>query len=65
MDVDVLQLNSTVRSVDGNSLLTPQVMQTILRTMIEAVKEHDAREARAQGERRVTGGVSEERDEER
>jgi hypothetical protein len=65
MDVEIGQLNSTVRAVDGNALLTPQVMQTILSNVMEAIKEQDARERRAGGERRVTGGVSAERDQER
>jgi len=65
MDVEIGQLNTTVRAVDGNALLTPQVMQTILRAVMEAIKDLEARERRAQGERRVTGGVSQERDEER
>jgi hypothetical protein len=65
MDVEIGQLNSTVRAVDGQALLTPQVMQTIVRTVMEAMKDHESQEKRAQGERRVTGGVSQERDEER
>jgi hypothetical protein len=65
MDVEIGQLNSTVRAVDGHALLTPQVMQAIVRTVIEAIKDSESQEKRAQSERRVTGGVSQERDEER
>lgn len=64
MDVEIGQVTSTVRAVDGHALLTPQVMQTIVQTVLQAVQTHDAHEKRAQGERRVTGGVSQERDEE-
>jgi len=65
MDVEIGQLTSTVRAVDGQALLTPRVMQAIVRTVTEATKDNEAREQRAEAERRVTGGVSQERDEER
>jgi hypothetical protein len=65
MDIEIGELTSTVRAVDGHALLTPQVMQTIVRTAMQAMKDHEAKEQRAEGERRVTGGVSQERDEER
>jgi hypothetical protein len=61
MDVEIGQVTSTVRAVDGQALLAPHVMQTI----VQAMKDHLAQEQRAQSERRVTGGVSQERDEER
>ena len=65
MDVEIGQLTSTVRAVDGHAPLTPQVMQAIVRTVTDATKDNEAREQRAEAERRVTGGVSQERDEER
>jgi hypothetical protein len=65
MDIEIGELTSTVRAVDGQALLTPRVMQAIVRTVTEATKDHEAREQRAEAERRVTGGVSQERDEER
>jgi hypothetical protein len=65
MDIEIGELTSTVRAVDGQALLTPQVMQAIVRMVTDATKENEAREQRAQAERRVTGGVSQERDEER
>jgi len=65
MDIEIGELTSTVRAVDGQALLTPKVMQAIVRTVTDATKENEAREQRAEAERRVTGGVSQERDEER
>ena len=65
MDIEIGELTSTVRAVDGQALLTPRVMQAIVRTVTDATKENEAREQRAEAERRVTGGVSQERDEER
>jgi hypothetical protein len=65
MDIEIGELTSTVRAVDGHALLTPQVMQAIVRTVTDATKDNEAREQRAEAERRVTGGVSQERDEER
>jgi hypothetical protein len=65
MDIEIGELTSVVRAVDGSALLTPQVMQAVVRTVTEAAKENEARDQRAEAERRVTGGVSQERDEER
>jgi hypothetical protein len=65
MDVEIGQLTSTVRAVDGHALLTPQVMQTIVATVAQAMKDRESQEQRAQAERQVTGGVSHERDQER
>jgi len=65
MDIEIGELTSTVRAVDGQALLTPKVMQAIVRTVTDATKENEAREKRAEAERRITGGVSQERDEER
>jgi hypothetical protein len=65
MDVEIGELSSTVRAVDGHALLSPHVMQTILKAVLQAVKDQDAHEKRAQGERSVTDGVAHERDQER
>jgi len=65
MDVEIGQLNSTVRAVDGHALLTPQVMQTIVAAVAQAINDRDSQEKRARSERQVTGGVSQERDQER
>ncbi len=60
MDVEIGEMTSTVRVVDGAALLSPQMLQA----MVQAVKDHIEQEQRAHSERRVTGGVSQERDQE-
>jgi hypothetical protein len=62
MDVDIGEIASTVRTVDGSSLLSPEVMERIVRAVLQAVDEKQARDARVRAERRITDGVSAERD---
>ena len=64
MHVEINEVSSTVRAIDGAAPLSPQVMQRIIEAVIRAIKDGEAHERRAQAERRVTGGVSAERDEE-
>jgi hypothetical protein len=63
MDVEIGEVSSTVRSVDGDTLLAPRVLQRIVAAVAAAIREGGERETRARGERRITGGVSAERDE--
>jgi hypothetical protein len=60
MEIDIGELNSTLQ-VDGHAPATRQLMRAI----VGAIKAEVAQDMRAQSERRVTGGVSQERDEER
>ena len=58
MDVRINQLNSTVRAVDADSLLTPEVVDRIARAVVERLAADKAEaEARSRdagiGERRV------------
>jgi hypothetical protein len=62
MNVEINEVSSTVRTVDSQALLSPAVLERIIAAVMQAVKEGNAREERAQGERRVTGGVSDERE---
>ena len=64
MDVEIGEVVATVRAVDGSSLLTPDVMRQIVKAVLGAVQEQERHHARVAVERRVTGGVAEERDEE-
>jgi hypothetical protein len=63
-DVSIRSVNSTVRAVDGSSLLTPSVMQEILRIVLQEVEEWLTRQRRIDSERRVTPGVAYELDQE-
>jgi hypothetical protein len=62
MDVEIGEVTATVRAVDGSALLSPDVMKQILKAVMRAVEERDSHADRVRAERRVTGGVSQERD---
>lgn len=65
MDVDINEVVSTVRAVDGRELLSDKVLRQIIEAVTKAVDDKLAHEKRAEAERKVTGGVSAERDMER
>ena len=64
MEVQIGDLASTVRAVDGDSLLTPQTLEKIVRAVLEAVNGQEAHAKRVRAETRVTGGVAHEMEEE-
>ena len=64
MEVQIGDLASTVRAVDGDSLLTPQTLEKIVRTVLQAVNDQEAHAKRVRAETRVTGGVAHEMEEE-
>lgn len=64
MDVEIGEISSTVRAVDGASLLSPEIMQRIVRAVLQAVEDKHSHQARVHAERRITDGVSHERDQE-
>jgi hypothetical protein len=66
MEVHIADLVSTVRAVDGETLLAPQTLHKIVQVVLEAVNEQEAHRKRVLAEQRITGGVSHElEDEER
>jgi hypothetical protein len=64
MHVEINEVSSTVRAIDGDAPLSPQSMQRIVEAVLRALKNGTEQDAKASSERRVTGGVSAERDEE-
>jgi len=64
MDVEINEVVSTVHAVDDRTLLSPQLMRRLIEQITRAMTEKLEHEKRACSERRVTGGVSIERDEE-
>jgi len=62
MDVEIGEVVTTVKAVDGSTLASPDVMRQIVKAVLRAVQEHAAHEGRVRAERKVTGGVAEERD---
>jgi hypothetical protein len=58
MDINIQTLSSTVRAVDSNTLVTPQVMEQILQMVMQAVEAQQRDQKREQADRRVTPGVT-------
>lgn len=53
-----------MRTVDGDMLLSPRMLERIAEATAARIKDRDAHEKRAKAERRITGGVAQEREEE-
>ena len=62
MDVEIGEVVTTVKAVDGSTLASPEVMRQIVKAVLRAVQDQEAHAGRVRAERRVTGGVSQERD---
>jgi hypothetical protein len=62
MDVIINEVVSSVRLVDGQSLLDPKTLSSIVRTVLSAVDERDARAQRRREETQIPddgrGGLS-------
>jgi hypothetical protein len=58
MQVQIHDLQSTVRAVDSDSLLSPQTMDKIVRVVLQAVDEQENHRQRVRAEQRITRGVS-------
>jgi hypothetical protein len=57
MEVNINEITSTVRAVDGEALLAPATLQKIVQIVLEAVRAEEAHRARVQAEQQVTQGV--------
>jgi hypothetical protein len=65
MEVNIQDVVSTVRTVDGDALLAPRTLRTIVQTVLRAIEEREMHRERVRAEQRVSGGVREELEEER
>lgn len=63
MDVEIGEIASTVSTFDSG-VPPPEVMDRIVRAVLVALSDKQARDARVRAERRITDGVSAERDSE-
>jgi hypothetical protein len=58
MPVEIQEVSSTVRTVDGDSLLEPRTLQRIVQLVMQALEDRDRHERRAAAERGVPRGVA-------
>lgn len=63
MDIEIGEIVSTIRAVDTQALLSPQLVKRLVDAVGQAVQQQAEHDKRASAERKVTGGVSQERDE--
>ena len=56
-EVEIGDLSSTVRTVDGGALLAPRTLRRIVEAVVEALDARDLHRARVRAERRVTSGA--------
>jgi hypothetical protein len=64
MEVEINDIISTVRAVDGDALLTQPTLAKIVQAVLEAVLEREEHRMRVQAEQRISGGVRDELEEE-
>lgn len=50
MNVDIGEVRSSVRVVDGEQVVSPRVMERIVRAVLEAMREDEAHRARVREE---------------
>jgi hypothetical protein len=60
MRVEVGELISNVQVMDGDSILTPQMMSKITQLILKVMQEHENHQKRVRAEQRISGGVSQE-----
>ncbi len=58
MDVNIGEVNSTVRATDSASLLSPEQLERIVRVVLERVRDEESHRQRAQAERDLSPGIS-------
>lgn len=53
MDVSIGEVSSTVRAVDGDSLLTPATLARIVQAVLQAVEDREHHRRRVHDERKI------------
>lgn len=57
MDVHIGEMNSTVRATDSQALLSPQLLNQIVKAVLERLREEQAHEQRVASERSIRSSV--------
>jgi hypothetical protein len=62
MDVHINEIVSSIRTLDHDQLLSPQLIERIVREVQRASEERAAYHKRTESERKVTSGVRDEQE---
>lgn len=62
MDVEIGEIVTTIRATDAQALVSPHVLRRIVEAVTAAVEAKGEHDKRVSKERRITGGVAQERD---
>jgi hypothetical protein len=62
MNVEIGEVSSTVRTLDTEALLSPRMLERIVAAVADALADRAAHDQRVHAERRITEGVTAERD---
>lgn len=62
MDVEIGDVALDIKAMDERAPLAPDVMQRIVREVLKVLDERAGHAERVRAERRITGGVAEERE---
>lgn len=57
MDMHIEEVNSTIRATDGQELLSPEVLQQIVKIVLERLRSEQEHERRVQSERDLHTGA--------
>ena len=57
MDIHIGEMNSTVRATDTQALLSPQLLNQIVKVVLERLREEQAHEQRVANERSIRSSV--------
>jgi hypothetical protein len=64
MDVEIGEVALDMRAIDERAPLAPEVMRRIVHEVLKVLEERSGHAERVRAERRITGGVAEERESE-
>jgi len=63
MEVEIGDLRSTVRAIDGDELLSTSTLERIVRIVLQAIDERDAHRWRVRVEEQISTGINHDLDE--
>jgi hypothetical protein len=65
VEVNIEEVASTVHVTDGDALLSPRTLRTIVNAVMRALDDRESHQRRVRAEQCISGGVREEIEEER